>query len=129
MALALHEVILRVCASTDPAPLELAYVACHVVAARFLLNLGLTFGTERNVDASSLKDLRIQLLSVRFTTLPKMFGLSAHEAHSAAALFAFYRRCLVSWSSTEALTAWPRAPPNEWVLLEECLLPKASVLV
>lgn len=37
--------------STDPAPLESALLACHVIAARELLNSDLTFRTIRHVTA------------------------------------------------------------------------------
>jgi hypothetical protein len=104
--------VLRVGFSAYPAPLELADVARHVVAPRLLLNLGLAFRAEGNVDVCPLKDLRVQLLGILFTSLAGMFCFSACETHSIAALFTLHRHSPVPWGSTEAFAPLPRAPSN-----------------
>lgn len=104
--------ILRVSLSAYPAPLELADVASHVVAPRRLLNFGLAFGAEGNVNVGSFKDLRVHLFCVFFAGLTCMLRLSALEAHSVTALFAFHGLDPGSGGPTEAFTAWLSAPPH-----------------
>jgi hypothetical protein len=73
-------VLVGVLFATKPAPLEVAGVACHVVAPRYFLNTGLTFGTVSNVPIVCSPPIEILIdYSIAFgSPMPRLTALKAH---------------------------------------------------